>query len=143
MTQSPYLLWQLYFAIKMVFGEDLSLKNILYTQVAVDTNIVVFRPSEPRQYSINIFTQVYTLVHTHTHKHHSLYTRWTLQISRHNDVRILIEIHRVAEYVIRSSERITNAIENYIVTSEYNSIQQFEIHHRNQYRRRKANKKVK
>ena len=45
------------------------LKNILYTHVAVDTNIVVFRPSEPRQYSINIFTQVYTLVHTHTHKH--------------------------------------------------------------------------
>ena len=40
-------------------------KNIPYTHVAVDTSIVVFRPSEPHQYSINIFT----LVHTHTHKH--------------------------------------------------------------------------
>ena len=28
-------------------------KNIPYTHVAVDTNIVVFRPSEPHQYSIN------------------------------------------------------------------------------------------
>ena len=42
-------------------------KNIPYTHVAVDTSIVVFRPSEPHQYSINIFT----LVHTHTHKHHN------------------------------------------------------------------------
>ena len=28
-----------------------------HTHVAVDTNIVVFRPSEPHQYSINILTQ--------------------------------------------------------------------------------------
>ena len=42
-------------------------KNIPYTHVAVDTNIVVFRPSEPHQYSINILhkcTRWYTRTHT-------------------------------------------------------------------------------
>ena len=47
-------------------------KNYTIQHVAVDTNIVVFRPSEPHQYSINIFTQVYTLVRTHAHTQTSI-----------------------------------------------------------------------
>ena len=41
-------------------------KNIPYTHVAVDTNIVVFRPSEPHQYSINF---LHKCVHAGTHAH--------------------------------------------------------------------------
>ena len=54
-----------------------------HTHLAIDTNIVVFRPSEPHQYSINICTQVYTLVHMHTHKHQYHNSMSTLCVFTH------------------------------------------------------------